>query len=97
MPNEAPVHDKPEFNGNVSRIDSTVHDKPELKIPAQSVETPVAEVEKPSQPVAQQPQEKYATKELPNTGSEASMLGLVGLATAIGSIGLLKFKKDDSE
>ena len=97
VPNEAPVHDKPEFNGNVSRIDSTAHSKPELKIPAQSVETPVAEVEKPSQPVAQKPQEKYATKELPNTGSEASMLGLVGLATAIGSIGLLKFKKDDSE
>ena len=97
VPNEAPVHDKPEFNGNVSRIDSTAHGKPELKIPAQSVETPVAEVEKPSQPAAQKPQEKYATKELPNTGSEASVLGLVGLATAIGSIGLLKFKKDDSE
>ena len=97
VPNEAPVHDKPEFNGNVSRIDSTAHSKPELKIPAQSVETPVAEVEKPSQPAAQKPQEKYATKELPNTGSEASVLGLVGLATAIGSIGLLKFKKDDSE
>lgn len=96
-PNESPVHEKPEFNGGVIPNESPVHDKPELKIPEQRVETPVAEVEKPSQPVAQKPQEKYATKELPNTGTEASMLGLVGLATAIGSIGLLKLKKEDSE
>lgn len=97
IPNESPVHEKPEFNGGVIPNESPVHDKPELKIPEQPVETPVAEVEKPSQPVAQKPQEKYATKELPNTGTEASTLGLVGLATAIGSIGLLKLKKEDSE
>lgn len=90
VPNDAPIHDKPEFNGDVSRIESLSHDKPELKTPQQSAETPT--------PKSQEKlQEKYATKELPNTGSEASMLGLVGLATAIGSIGLLKFKKDDSE
>ena len=97
IPNESPVHEKPEFNGGVIPNESPIHDKPELKIPEQPVETPVAEVEKPSQPVAQKPQEKYATKELPNTGAEASTLGLVGLATAIGSIGLLKLKKEDSE
>lgn len=97
IPNEAPVHEKPEFNGGVIPNDAPVHEKPELKIPEQPVETPVAEVEKPSQPVAQKPQEKYATKELPNTGTEASVLGLVGLATAIGSIGLLKLKEEDSE
>ena len=97
IPNDAPIHEKPEFNGGVIPNESPVHDKPELKIPEQPVETPVAEAEKPSQPVAQKPQEKYATKELPNTGTEASTLGLVGLATAIGSIGLLKLKKEDSE
>ena len=97
VPNESPIHEKPEFNGGVIPNESPIHDKPELKIPEQPVETPVAEVEKPSQPVAQKPQEKYATKELPNTGTEASTLGLVGLATAIGSIGLLKLKKDESE
>ena len=97
IPNEAPVHDKPEFNGGVIPNDAPVHEKPELKIPEQPVETPVAEVEKPSQPVAQKPQEKYATKELPNTGTEASVLGLVSLSTAIGSIGLLKLKEEDSE
>ena len=97
IPNEAPVHDKPEFNDGVVPNDAPIHDKPELKIPEKPVETPVAEVEKPSQPVAQKPQEKYATKELPNTGTEASVLGLVGLATAIGSIGLLKLKEEDSE
>ena len=97
IPNESPVHEKPEFNGGVIPNESPIHDKPELKIPEQPVETPVAEVEKPSQLVAQKPQEKYATKELPNTGAEASTLGLVGLATAIGSIGLLKLKKEDSE
>ena len=97
IPNEAPVHEKPEFNGGVIPNEAPIHEKPELKIPEQPVETPVAEVEKPSQPVAQKPQEKYATKELPNTGTEASVLGLVGLATAIGSIGLLKLKEEDSE
>ena len=97
IPNDAPIHDKPEFNGGVIPNESPIHDKPELKIPEQPAETPVAEVEKPSQPVAQKPQEKYATKDLPNTGTEASTLGLVGLATAIGSIGLLKLKKEDSE
>ena len=97
IPNDAPVHDKPEFNGGVIPNDAPVHEKLELKIPEQPVETPVAEVEKPSQPVVQKPQEKYATKELPNTGTEASVLGLVGLATAIGSIGLLKLKEEDSE
>lgn len=97
IPNESPIHEKPEFNGGVIPNESPIHNKPELKIPEQPVETPVAEVEKPSQPVAQKPQEKYATKELPNTGAEASTLGLVGLATAIASIGLLKLKKEDSE
>ena len=97
VPNDSPIHEKPEFNGGVIPNESPIHDKPELKIPEQPVETPVAEVKKPSQPVAQKPQEKYATKELPNTGTEASTLGLVGLATAIGSIGLLKLKKEDSE
>lgn len=97
IPNESPIHEKPEFNGGVIPNESPVHDKPELKIPEQPVETPIAEVEKPSQHVAQKPQEKYATKELPNTGTESSTLGLVGLATAIGSIGLLKLKKEDSE
>ena len=97
VPNESPIHEKPEFNGGVIPNESPIHDKPELKILDQPVETPVAEVEKPSQPVAQKPQEKYATKELPNTGTEASTLGLVGIATAIGSIGLLKLKKEDSE
>ena len=97
VPNESPIHEKPEFNGGVIPNESPIHEKPELKIPEQPVETLVAEVEKPSQPVAQKPQEQFVTKELPNTGTEASTLGLVGLATAIGSIGLLKLKKEDSE
>ena len=94
IPNEAPVHDKPEFNGGVIPNESPVHDKPELKIPEQPVETPVV----PETPKSQEKrQEQFVTKELPNTGTEASTLGFVGLATAIGSIGLLKLKKEDSE
>lgn len=93
IPNDAPIHEKPEFNGGVIPNESPIHDKPELKIPEQ----PVVETEKPKQLVSQKPQEKYVTKELPNTGTEASTLGLVGIATAIGSIGLLKLKKEDSE
>ena len=94
VPNDPPVHEKPEFNGGVIPNESPIHDKPELKIPEQPVETLVV----PETPKSQEKrQEQFVTKELPNTGTEASMLGLVGLATAIGSIGLLKLKKEDSE
>ena len=94
VPNDPPVHEKPEFNGGVIPNKSPIHDKPELKIPEQPVETPIV----PETPKSQEKrQEQFVTKELPNTGTEASMLGLVGLATAIGSIGLLKLKKEDSE
>ena len=94
VPNDPPVHEKPEFNGGVIPNESPIHDKPELKIPEQPVETPVV----PETPKSQEKrQDQFVTKELPNTGTEASMLGLVGLATAIGSIGLLKLKKEDSE
>lgn len=94
VPNDAPVHDKPEFNGGVIPNESPIHGKPELKIPEQPVETPIV----PETPKSQEKrQEQFVTKELPNTGTEASTLGLVGLATAIGSIGLLKLKKEDSE
>ena len=94
IPNDAPIHEKPEFNGGVVPNESPVHDKPELKIPDQQVETPVV----PETPKSQEKrQEQFVTKELPNTGTEASVLGLVGLATAIGSICLLKLKKEDSE
>lgn len=94
VPNDPPVHDKPEFNGGVIPNESPIHNKPELKIPEQPAETPIV----PETPKSQEKrQEQFVTKELPNTGTEASILGLVGLATAIGSIGLLKLKKEDSE
>ena len=96
VPNESPIHDKPEFNGGVIPNDAPVHDKPELKIPEQPVETPIVP-ETPTQKSQEQRQEQFVTNELPNTGTESSLLGLVGLATAIGSIGLLKLKKEDSE
>lgn len=96
IPNDAPVHDKPEFNGGIVPNESPIHDKPELKIPEQPIESPVTPVTETPAP-SQKRQEQFVTNELPNTGTEASLLGLVGLATAIGSIGLLKLKKDDSE
>lgn len=94
IPNDAPIHEKPEFNGGVIPNESPIHDKPELKIPEQPVETPVVKETTKSR---EKRQEQFVTKELPNTGTEASTLGLVGIATAIGSIGLLKLKKEDSE
>ena len=96
IPNESPIHDKPEFNGGIVPNESPIHDKPELKIPEQPIESPVTPVTETPAP-SQKRQEQFVTNELPNTGTEASLLGLVGLATAIGSIGLLKLKKDDSE
>ena len=103
VPNDPPVHDKPEFNGGVVPNDSPVHDKPKLDIPTPNTptpelpkpEVPSVETPKPSQPLEQKPQEKYVTKELPNTGSESSALGLLGFAGVIGSLLLLKKQKED--
>ena len=106
VPNDPPVHDKPEYNGGVVPNDSPVHDKPKLDVPIPEVptptpelpkpETPSVETPKPSQPLEQKPQEKYVTKELPNTGgSESSALGLLGFAGVMGSLLLLKKQKED--
>ena len=92
IPNDAPIHDKPEYNGGAVPNDAPVHDKPEVKIPTPELpkpETPSVETSKPK------PQEKYVTKELPNTGSESSALGLLGFAGVIGSLLLLKKQKED--
>lgn len=106
VPNDPPVHDKPEYNGGTVPNDSPVHDKPKLDVPTPNTptptpelpkpETPSVETPKPSQPLEQKPQEKYVTKELPNTGgSESSALGLLGFAGVMGSILLLKKQKED--
>ena len=92
VPNDPPIHDKPEYNGGAVPNDSPIHDKPEVKIPTPELpkpETPSVETSKPK------PQEKYVTKELPNTGSESSALGLLGFAGLIGSLLLLKKQKED--
>ena len=99
VPNDAPVHDKPEFNGGVIPNDSPVHNKPKLDIPTPEIPTPTPELPKPETPSVEtpkpKPQEKYVTKELPNTGSESSALGLLGFAGVIGSLLLLKKQKED--
>lgn len=87
--------------------DAPILEKPELKIPEKEVptpevptpETPVAEVEKPSQTVAQKPQEKFATKELPNTGTEVSQSSALGILGLVSSLGLLSFvnKRKETE
>ena len=88
--------------------DAPILEKPELKIPEKEVptpevptpETPVAEVKKPSQPVAQKPQEKFATKELPNTGTEVSQssaLGILGLVSSLGLLGFVNKKKETED
>lgn len=99
VPNDAPVHDKPEFNGGAVPNDSPVHNKPKLDIPTPEIPTPTPELPKPETPSVEtpkpKPQEKYVTKELPNTGSESSALGLLGFAGVIGSLLLLKKQKED--
>lgn len=99
VPNDAPVHDKPEYKGGVVPNDAPVHDKPKLDIPTPEIPTPTPELPKPETPSVEtpkpKPQEKYETKELPNTGSESSALGLLGFAGVIGSLLLLKKQKED--
>ena len=104
VPNDPPVHNKPEYNGGVVPNESPVHDKPKLDVPTPNTptpelpkpEVPSVETPKPSQPLEQKPQEKYVTKELPNTGgSESSALGLLGFAGMMGSLLLLKKQKED--
>ena len=99
VPNDPPIHDKPEYNGGVVPNDSPVHNKPKLDIPTPEIPTPTPELPKTETPSVEtskpKPQEKYVTKELPNTGSESSALGLLGFAGVIGSLLLLKKQKED--
>ena len=91
IPNDAPILEKPEL-----RIPEKEIPTPEVPTP----ETPVAEVEKPSQPVAQKPQEKFATKELPNTGTEVSQssaLGILGLVSSLGLLGFVNKRKETED
>lgn len=99
VPNDSPIHDKPEYNGGAVPNDAPVHNKPKLDIPTPEIPTPTPELPKSETPSVEtpkpKPQEKYVTKELPNTGSESSALGLLGFAGVIGSLLLLKKQKED--
>lgn len=99
-PWDAPVLEKPEYNEPIGVIpgDAPVLDKPELKVSNEEVsvpEVPATEIEKPAKLVAQKPQEKFATTELPNTGTESSSFAALGVAGLIASIALMKRRKED--
>lgn len=96
VPNDAPILEKPELKIPEKEVPTPEVPTPEVPTP----ETPVAEVEKPSQPVAQKPQEKFATKELPNTGTEVSQssaLGILGLVSSLGLLGFVNKRKETED
>ena len=100
VPGDAPVLEKPEYNEPIGTTpwDAPVLDKPELKVSNEEVsvpEVPATEIEKPAKLVAQKPQEKFATTELPNTGTESSSFAALGVAGLIASIALMKRRKED--
>ena len=98
VPGEAPVLNKPEWNGGTTPWDAPVLDKPELKVPNEEVpvpEVPATEIEKPAKLVAQKPQEKFATTELPNTGTESNSFAALGVAGLIASLSLMKRREED--
>ena len=99
-PWDAPVLDKPEYNAPIGATpwDAPVLDKPELKVPNEEVpvpEVPATEIEKPAKLVAQKPQEKFATTELPNTGTESNSFAALGVAGLIASFVLMKRREED--
>ena len=99
-PWDAPVLEKPEYNEPIGTTpwDAPVLDKPELKVPNEEVpapEVPATEIEKPAKLVAQKPQEKFATTELPNTGTESSSFAALGVAGLIASLALMKRREED--
>ena len=99
-PWDAPVLDKPEYNEPIGVIpgDAPVLDKPELKVLNEEVpapEVPATEIEKPAKLVAQKPQEKFATTELPNTGTESNSFAALGVAGLIASFALMKRREED--
>lgn len=99
-PWDAPVLDKPEYNEPIGTTpwDAPVLEKPELKVPNEEVpvpEVPTTEIEKPAKLVAQKPQEKFATTELPNTGTESSLFAALGVAGLIASLALMKRREED--
>ena len=91
IPNDAPILEKPEL-----KIPEKEEPTPEVPTP----ETPIAEVEKLTKPVAQKPQEKFVTKELPNTGAEveqSSAWGILGVISGLGLLGLANKRKDEKD
>jgi hypothetical protein len=58
-------------------------------------EVPATEIEKPAKLVAQKPQEKFATTELPNTGTESNSFAALGVAGLIASLALMKRREED--
>lgn len=99
-PWDAPVLNKPEYNEPIGVIpgDAPVLDKPELKVLNEEVpapEVPATEIEKPAKLVAQKPQEKFATTELPNTGTESNSFVALGVAGLIASFALMKRREED--
>lgn len=99
-PWDAPVLEKPEYNEPIGVIpgDAPVLDKPELKVSNEEVpvpEVPTTEIEKPAKLVAQKPQEKFATTELPNTGTESNSFAALGVAGLIASFALMKRREED--
>ena len=100
VPGDAPVLEKPEYNEPIGVIpgDAPVLEKPELKVPNEEVpvpEVPTTEIEKPAKLVAQKPQEKFATTELPNTGTESNSFAALGVAGLIASLALMKRREED--
>ena len=100
VPGDAPVLDKPEYNEPIGTTpwDAPVLDKPELKAPNEEVpahEAPATEIEKTAKIVAQKPQEKFATTELPNTGTKSNSFAALGVAGLIASLALMKRREED--
>ena len=99
-PWDAPVLEKPEYNEPIGATpwDAPVLDKPELKVPDEEVPVPevqTTEIEKPAKLAAQKPQEKFATTELPNTGTESNSFAALGVAGLIASLALMKRREED--
>ena len=98
-PNEAPIHELPEFNGGVNPNEAPVHELPEFNGGVNPNEAPVHDKPEFNGDLTKEDDKSKDTKNkksLPNTGmASGSIMTLLGGLSFAGGLGLTRKKKED--
>ena len=100
IPNEAPIHELPEFNGGVNPNEAPIHELPEFNGGVNPNEAPSVDVPEFNGDLTKEDKPKDTKnkndKSLPNTGmASGSIMTLLGGLSFAGGLGLSRKKKED--